>query len=322
MKLSAKTLTRLARGAMSFSCEKNIFHAYRFSEEQIKYMKSDAFDQGWTGWAMHTGCVRLEFKTDATKIAFDFVSSTWILESNTVDFIVDGKLEAVYRVDTESKGHIEHTMAAGMKKVIICLPCITPFGIKNFTLNGSFKSIKRKGEKILILGDSITHGGGPLMSSATYVNMLAMNGGYEVVGQGIAGYRYEPREPMMVADGFEPDKVVIFMGTNYYEADHIEKGYDYEKAVFEYYDKLIKLYPDTPILCVTPLWRNNGVDWERFNWCIATIKRAVARYERIKLIDGLDIVPHADEFFADKIHPNAYGSTFIAKAIEKALKEM
>jgi hypothetical protein len=57
-------------------------------------------------------------------------------------------------------------------------------------------------------------------------------------------------------------------------------------------------------------------------WCIDTIKSACARYERIKVIDGLDIVPHADEFFADKIHPTAYGSTFIAGAIEKALKQI
>ncbi|MBE6624732.1 MAG: SGNH/GDSL hydrolase family protein [Ruminococcaceae bacterium] len=322
MILSAKTLIKFARGGASYTSDKGVFRAFRFSEEQIKYMKSNAFDQGWTAWAMHTGAVRLEFKTDATKISFDYVSSSYIKESNTVDFIVDGKLEAVYRVDDSPKGHIEHTMAKGEKKIVICLPCIASFGIKKFTINGGYKSVPFPKKKILILGDSITHGGGPLMSSATYVNMLAMKTGYEIIGQGIAGYRYEPREKMMVCDGFNPDKVVVFLGTNYYEADHIEQGYDYKKAVYEYYDKLVKLYPTTPILCVTPLWRNNGVDWERFNWCIDTIKSACARYERIKVIDGLDIVPHADEFFADKIHPTAYGSTFIASAIEKALKQI
>lgn len=322
MRLSAKTLIKFARGGASYKADKGVFRAFRFSEKQIEYMCSDAFEQGWKNWAMHTGAIRLEFKTDATKISFDYVASSWIKESNTVDFIVDGRLEAVYRVDDSSKGHIEHTMKQGYKKIIICLPCITSFGIKNFTLNGGYKSVKFPSKKILILGDSITHGGGPTMSSATYVNMLAMKTGYEIIGQGIAGYRYEPRESMMVVDGFNPDKVVVFLGTNCYEASHIENGYDYKRAVYEYYDKLTRLYPETPILCVTPLWRNNNVDWERFSWCINTIKSACARYDRIKVVDGLDIVPHADEFFADKIHPTAYGSTFIANAIEKALKEI
>ncbi len=322
MKLSAKTLIKFTRGAASYSCERGCFKPFRFSEAQIKYMKSDAFDQGWTGWALHTGAIRLEFKTTATKISFDFVSSSWIKESNTVDFIIDGVLRAVHRIDDLPKGHIEHSMPEGEKSVCICLPCIASFGIKNFTINGTYKSIKRKAERILILGDSITHGGGPLMSSATYVNMLALRTGYDIIAQGIAGYRYEPREPMMIVDGFKPDKVVVFLGTNYYEACHIEKGYDYKKAVYEYYDKLVSIYPDTPILCVTPLWRNNDVDFERLHWCIDTIKSACARYDSITVLDGLDIVPHANEFFADKIHPTAYGSTFIADAIEKALKKL
>lgn len=322
MKLSAKTLIKFARGGASYTTDRGVFRAFRFTEKQIEYMRSDKFDQGWTSWAMHTGAVRLEFKTDATKISFDYVSESFIKESNTVDFIVNGRLEAVYRVDESPKGHIEHTMGEGYKKIIICLPCIAAFGIKHFTLNGGYKSVPVPSERILILGDSITHGGGPLMSSATYVNMLAMKTGYEIVGQGIAGYRYEPRESMMVADGLNPHRVVVFLGTNYYEACHIESGYDYKKAVYEFYDKLVNLYPHTPILCVTPLWRNNDVDRERFSWCIDTIKSACARYDRIKVIDGLDIIPHADEFFADKIHPTAYGSTFIAAAIEKALKEI
>ena len=322
MKISAKTLVKFAKGAMSYSFERGCFRAYRFSDEQIKYMKSDAFDQGWTSWAMHTGAIRLEFKTTATKISFDYVSASWIKESNTVDFIVNGTLEAVYRVDDTPKGHIEHSMPEGVKRICICLPCIASFGIKNFEINGTYKSVKNNSEKILILGDSITHGGGPLMSSATYVNMLALRTGYDIVAQGIAGYRYEPREPMMIADGFTPDKIVVFLGTNYYEASHLEQGYDYERAVREFYERLTKIYPDKPILCVTPLWRNNNVDWTRFNWCINTIKTRCEKYERITVLDGLDIVPHADEFFADKIHPTAYGSTFIANAIEKALKKI
>lgn len=320
MILTYKTLKKFVRGAAFCKSEGGVFRAFRFTEKQIEYMHSDKFDQGWTGWAMHTGAVRLEFKTDATKISFDYVSSSFIKESNTVDFIVDGRVEAVYRVDESPKGHIEHTMGEGYKKVIICLPCIASFGIKKFTINGGYKSIKMPKKKILILGDSITHGGGPLMSSATYVNMLAMKTGYEIVGQGIAGYRYEVRPELMVADGFEPDRVIVFLGTNYYEECHKENGYDYEKVVYEYHDKLVKLYPNTPILCVTPLWRNNDVDFERLNWCIDTIKKSCGRYEQIKVLDGLSIIPHADEFFADKIHPNAYGSTFIVNAIEKEIK--
>jgi lysophospholipase L1-like esterase len=123
----------------------------------------------------------------------------------------------------------------------------------------------------------------------------------------------------MRLDSFEPDRIVIFLGTNYYDTP-IEL-YDYKGAVEEFYKRLAELYPDTPVISITPLWRNNNVDWPRFMWCINTIKEACKPYKNVRIVDGFSLVPNVDECFADGVHPNAYGSVHLANNIKKILEK-
>ena len=120
-------------------------------------------------------------------------------------------------------------------------------------------------------------------------------------------------------DGFEPDKIIVFLGTNYYDTPF--EQYDYKGAVNEYYKRLTELYPSVPILCITPLWRNNDVDFPRLYWCINVIKEACAKFKQVTVIDGFTLVPNVDQCFSDKVHPNAYGSVYLAENLISFMKK-
>lgn len=318
MKLTAKTLNKFAKNTLYYKEERGYVTFYRYSKSQLDFMAEESYDWGWRMRAKFTGCIRLELITDATEISFEYKTSHSHERANTVDLYIDGVLTSVYKINDTLKGKIQYSLPEGEKKVTIYLPNESELAIKNFTLNGSYKSVKDKGEKIYILGDSITQGAGPDITSAAYLNILTRETGYNLLGQGIGGYRYEPRD-LTRLDGFDPDRIVIFLGTNYYDTP-IEQ-YDYKGAVEEFYKKLTELYPNTPVISVTPLWRNNNVDWPRFMWCINTIKEACAKYPNVRVVDGFTLVPNVDECFSDRVHPNAYGSMLLANNIKKILKK-
>ena len=321
MKFTGKTLKKLTKGAIYFEEDRGYFTPFRYSQAQIEYMADQSYDWGWRMRARFTGGIRLEFKTDATEIAFGYRASHSHERANTVDLYVNGVLTSVYYIEEKLKGKVEFSLPSGEKTVSIYLPCESEFAIKNFTINGGYKAIKDKGERILILGDSITQGAGPDIASAAYVHGLQRKTGYNIVAQGIGGYRFEPKD-LMTVDGFDPDKIMVFLGTNYYEAECLTRcNYDYEKSTYEYFDILTKLYPSTPILCVTPLWRTRDLNMERFEWCINTIKSACARHEQITVVDGFDMMPNVVACLSDGVHPSTYGSELLAQNLAKFMKE-
>ena len=319
MKLSNKTVKKFIKGAVYFEEEKGYLIPYKYSKAQIDYMADPSYDHGWRWRAKISGSIRMELMTDATSLSFDYTANCSHERANTYDLYIDGVLTSVYQIGENLKGHISFDLPEGNKKVTVYFPCESIAKIKNFTINGAYKSVKDKGPRILFLGDSITQGAGPEMGSASYLNTLTRMADFQALGQGIGGYRYEPCD-LMKTDGFEPDKIVVFLGTNYYETP-IE-NYDYKKAVNEYYKRITELYPNIPILSVTPLWRNNNVDMERFLWCIGTIKDACKSYPQVTVVDGFTLVPNVDQCFSDKVHPNAYGSLRLATNLFEIMKKL
>ncbi|MBO5261683.1 MAG: SGNH/GDSL hydrolase family protein [Clostridia bacterium] len=317
MRLTGKTLKRLTKGAVYFEENKGYFVPYRYSKEQIDYMARPEYDWGWRMYAGFTGGIRLEFKTDSENISFDYRASHSHERGNTVDLYINGVLTSIYKIEDRLKGKVEFTLPAGKKLVTLYLPGESKLEIKNFTLDGGYEAVKDKGQRVLVIGDSITQGAGPDFASASYLNSLQRKTGYTILDQGIGGYRFEAKDLMKVT-GFEPDKIIAFLGTNYYEC---VDTYDYERAAFDFYKRLSEIYPNTKILAITPIFRTRDLDVERFSWCINKIKDACALYPNITVADGLDLMPNVAECLADGVHPNTYGSEMIAQNLFKFIKD-
>ncbi len=319
MRLSSKTLIKFVKGAVYFENDGGYFLPYRYSKEQIDFMKDPSYDYGWRNRAKFSGGIRMELITDSTFISFDYKASDMHERANTVDLFVNGVLTSVYKIQDRLQGSIRFDLPEGENKICIYLPCESIFKIKNFTMDGGYSATKDKGRKLLVIGDSITQGAGPDITSAAYLHSLQRKTGYNILGQGVGGYRYEPRDLMKV-EGFEPDRIMVFLGTNYYDTP-IEQ-YDYKAAVEEFYVRLAELYPNTPILSVTPLWRNNNVDWDRFLWCIDTIKNVCYKHPNVTVADGFTLMPNVDACLSDGVHPNAYGSEHLAVSLAKIMKDL
>ncbi len=322
MKLSNKTLKRLVRGAIYFEEEKGYLAFHRYSKAQTEYMADPSYDYGWRNWAKFTGGIRLEFKTDSQNISFEYLASCQHERSNTVDLYIDNVLHHVYKIEDKLKGSIHFTLPKGEKTVAIFLPCESIFKIKGFTIDGSYKTTKDKRPKLLVIGDSITQGAGPEFASASYINILTREFKFNILDQGIGGYRYEAEDLMRIEE-FVPDRIMVLLGTNYYEVGAFERcGYDYAKAVKDFYQRLNQLYPSVPKLAVTPIYRTRDLDMERFMWCIDTIKAECAKYDNIYVADGFKLMPNDPVSLSDGVHPSTYGSVMLAKNLMKLMKEI
>ena len=317
MKFSNKSLFKHIKGACYYEIENGYLYPYHYSKAQFDYFAREEYDWGWRWRAHFQSCMRIELITTSTEISLDYFVKEYSSDHCTFDLYVDGVAVAVHPI-SDKRGRITFTLKEGQKRVTIYLPCDCQMGIKRFTINGTYKSVKSRGKRLRIIGDSITQGYGPFMSGVAYANILQRLTGYDILAQGIGGYRFEPQDLMRV-DGFEPDRIMVFLGTNYYEP---MESYDYKQAVEDFFVKLKELYKDIPILTVLPLWRNNNVDFERFEWCRETIRQACREHEGIYVVDGFELVPNIDECFVDKIHPNAYGCQLLAENLAKIMKDI
>ena len=322
MILSFDDLKKITKGAIYFEEKNGYFIPYRYAKKQLDYMARPEYDYGWRFRAKISGGIHFDFYTEATFLSLDYIASHTHIRSNTVDLYIDGEIKKVYYIENKRKGSIYFDLPKGNKRVTVFFPCESRLSVKNVTLDKGFLPMPEKSKKLLILGDSITQGAGPRFSSGAYVNILARELDFEILPQGVGGYRYEPCDLMRI-DGFEPDAITVFLGTNYYEKSCLERcNYDYAEAVKEYYRMICEMYKSIPITVVTPLWRNNGVDMERLLWCIDTIKNEASKYENVRVLDGFKLMPNVDECLADGVHPNEYGSVILAKNLSKHLKEI
>lgn len=323
MIISNEKLKTLFKGAVSFEEKDSYLTPMRYSREQIEYMARPEYDWGWRMRAGFTGCVRIEMITTATTLSLEYRASHSHTRSNTVDIYVDNDLVESYAIRDKLEGKITVSLKTeekqnGEKRLVRAyMPCECRFDIKNVEIDATECEPTPKAEKtMLIFGDSITQGAGPALSSYAYANILQRLTGYEIIAQGIGGYRFEPQDLRRV-EGVEPDMLLVFLGTNYYEIACEKTGYDYKQATEQYFARLTELYNDTPITVITPLYRTNAYEWERFLWCIQTIKNACKPY-KIKVIDGFDLMPSDTKYLADGVHPNIMGTVCIANKIFEA----
>ena len=316
MKASRQTFKKFIKGALAIRDEGAYICPLTYEEEQIK-MFIEVDPAGW-GWrSQFSAGTRIELKTDATELYFDYTSREFSSTDNTFDLYVDGVLQVVHKIEKPGFERVTYKMREGWKLVQIYFPTDCRVGVKNFNINGAYKTVKDKGEKVLLIGDSITQGYGTFMSGAAYANVLQRKMGYNMISQGIGGLPF--KDCVLYKGEYVPDKIIIALGTNYYDAPDI---YDYEKETVHFFKKLNELYGDKEIVYISPLWRDNDVDWDRFTWCIETATNEALKYDNVTVIDGFDLVPHVHECFCDKIHPNAYGSELYASNLAFVLKEI
>ncbi len=312
MKLSNNTLQKLVKGAVRFETENGYLVAHRLTEAQLEHLertKDFYFDRGH-----HSAGMRIELKTDASKISFDY-KFAYAASHSSLDLYVNGVLHTIMHTqDMGSKGKAVFTLPEGKKLVTVYLPIDQQFLIKNFQIEGKYESVKSSAPRVLWIGDSITQGFGAFLTSYTYQNVVSRLLKYDSVNQGIGGYHYDC-EYVPVFDGYKPDKIIVALGTNGYQSsESIEK-------IAPFYKRLHEVYPDTSVLSITPLWRPDMQKKEPMLALSATIKKESEKYGYLS-VDGFTLIENVKEFFHDTVHPNIMGMQLYGRNLADVIKRL
>lgn len=312
MKLTNEQLKSIYFGALYFKeTEDGWLQAFQYTESQMEYFKNAfAF---WYDRCFATTAKTLEMKTTAKNISFEY-KYIWRGSEDSVELWVEGLATQIqYVKDMGEEGTVSFTLPEGEKNVVIYLPADATVWIRNFELDGEYTPAQ-KGEKVLWIGDSITQGFGPLRSACTYVSVANRLLNYDIINQGIGGYVYD-KNTMVPMDGYRPDKIIIAMGTNQF-------GSETMKDVEAYYCSLKEVYGDTPVVCVSPIWRGDCPDrYDVFVRFCENVKQIAAKYANVTVVDGFTLVPHLSEYYLDNLHPNVLGMELYGRNLVDAIKK-
>lgn len=70
------------------------------------------------------------------------------------------------------------------------------------------------------------------------------------------------------------------------------------------------------MLVITPIWRLDfNLDAEELVKTRDIIKSVCAKYSNISVLDGFDILPSDNSFFADGLHPNSFGASIYGATV-------
>ncbi|MBR3524212.1 MAG: SGNH/GDSL hydrolase family protein [Lachnospiraceae bacterium] len=321
-------------GAYSFEeTEDGWLQAFQYSKPQMEYFKG-AFDF-WYDRCMATTAKTIEFVTGATKLSFDY-RFIWLGSPDSFELSVDGQIaKIVYVKDIlDKKGHmlrkkedgypvwefpidgsIVWELPEGKKHVTVYLPADATVLLRNFEVNAAVERPEKK-EKVLWLGDSITQGYGPLRSTMTYVSVANRLLDYDIINQGIGGYVYD-KKSLMKMEGYQPDKIIVALGTNQFQSETM-------KDVEEYYERLEEIYGDEiPVLCITPIWRGEQPEgYAKFVSFCENIKKIAGSYKNVTVLDGFSLVPHLMEYYLDGLHPNCLGTENYGRNLVEAIRKL
>lgn len=314
MKLTNEELKKYYYGAYSFKeTDDGYLQAYQYTDAQMDYFRE--VSDFWYERCFASTSKTIEFITEATKISFDY-KIIWIGSTDSFEVTVDGIVTQIFYVkDIEKEGKLEFELPEGSKQVTVYLPADATAIIKNFEVNAEIDKVI-KNAKVLWLGDSITQGYGPLRSSCTYVSVANRILNYDIINQGIGGYVYD-KKSLMKMDGYNPDKLIVSLGTNQF-------GCETMVDIEEYYERLFEIYgKDIPVLCIIPIWRGDVENGEPtlIKFC-ENLKKIVARYSNIQMVEGWKLVPHLPEYFLDNLHPNQLGAEVYGRNLVAEIQKL
>ena len=310
MKADFELIKQLTSGAAVIKENNGFYEFFRMTDQQGEILK-DINDFYMKSTA--TSGIKMDFITDAEALEF---SGRFAEGSSRKFAYFDIYVNGVLVAHPGTADHLQNpdfTVSLPLNgkdnRVTIYFPCIAKAAIKSFELINAtwFKPI-RKHRKIICYGDSITQGYDAEYPSFAYANILADALDAEIFNKAIGAEVFNP--PFADApDEYTPDIISIAYGTNDWSkqvtAENIEKN------ATDFVKNLRKHYPDTPIIAILPIWRkdmNESRNAGQLCNAITVLKKVYAKFDKITVVEGMPLVPHLPEFYADGyLHPNDTG---------------
>lgn len=283
----------------------------RFTDKQFTHYKSK--DISFENRARATAGVSMEFYTDKETVDFNYTNGYFSRRYVGFDYYEDDifKKHIEEALDT-TKGHIQFIKTKkGRSKVTIYIPNLSQVKIKDVDF-GDYEPVTEKHkEKILFLGDSITQGMVAYNPSLTFCTQVARALDASSLNRGVGGAKHEVNS-LDEDDRYEPTKIFIAYGINDIALlTDISQVTDALRETEKYYIRLKEIYKKAAIYVMTPIWclRTEEDNWFKDVFDLYRKEQAsIACSCGMKVLDGLDLVPHDTRYFQDQsVHPNDAG---------------
>ena len=320
MKLSFDQIRSVTRGVVRMEEVDGLIHFHRFTEAQSKLYEQR--DPDFYRKSKATSGVILEFDTDSQNLTLDVAvasssSRRYVVHSIFVNDQRIGQMTAILPENVDFMDmNGSFCLGDGMKRVKICMPWTASSRLREMTLDAGAALIPVQKEKtIFFFGDSITQGYDAFSPENSYASQITKWLDWNAINKAIAGEIFFP-DLAAAPDAFTPDLISVAYGTN-----------DWSKCTCEelrencqgFYRNLRKIYPDTKIVVLAPLWRNdmNREDGACPFRQVAELLRATAEeIGNTVFIDCFEFIPQeARCFSADLLHPSDEGFHYYVKEL-------
>ena len=328
MKLSIEQIRSIAKGCVRVTEADGKIQLLRFTKEQEEmYLVSNV---GFYDKTFATAGVRLEFITDSPSISLKVDVSR--SSSRTVfshSLVVDGQRKYTLGADLADSPDTHVTLEGsfalgeGEKKVVVYFPWSVRSEIISLDIdNGAFVRPVEHTAKILLFGDSITHGYDAKYPSEAYSSLITDARDAEGLNKGIGADKFNAPIGGM-EESYVPDIITVAYGTNDWSGGNRER---FERESRGFYTNLSKTYPDSKIFALAPIWRGN---WEKITGVgkLEDVEKMFSDIAKdipnMTVINCIDFVPHSAEMFSpDVLHPNSLGFSHYAMGLVKAINEL
>ncbi len=311
MKLTKNQLEKVAFGYEQFIEADGFYNFLRFTEEEFKTYQTYR-NQDLNAKALSPAGVRLSFITNSQTFSITFrCFKSSSRPFGYFDVYENGVLTNHFGFDNID-GEITTCTAKlsnGEKHVEVYFPWAVAVEFKDVLLddNSTITPVKRN-KNILCYGDSITHGYDAIYPSLSYSSKLAKKLDADIYNKAIGGEIFFP-ELSACKPSRNYDYVTVAYGTNDWSICCKENFINHATKFFK---NLYSNFKNTPVYVITPIWRTDNdreplIDIPFFKMH-DIIKDFCKDYPNFKVINGVDLTPHLEEFFSDKyLHPNDLG---------------
>jgi len=318
MQLTVEQIKSVTFGALKIEETAQGLCFYKCTKKQIDawYAIYDAFGERAE---KTTPGVRLDFHTDSKKLCFE--------AKGGFEVYIDDLFRAKYDFEEESHAELDLCDPLGDPldevRVTLIMPSHFVGGyLKSVSLDhGAFVRPHVFDKKILFIGDSITQGWDSGYDSLSYAWRVMRFFNADAVIHGVGGGLFH--ETVFDSIRFDPDIVVIALGTNNFGNKINPTFEDMRVNVSAFLDHIAAEYGDKKVFCISPIWRAaQKKSMGHFRDCRRVVIEEATRRGFIH-INGLDMVPPDPAFFADDVplHPNALGFGIYAENLIRKMQK-
>lgn len=279
----------------------------RFTEAQLNYYRSCGQSAEIRAACLSGAFIGVESKSKVIEI--EFIIKGRARNYLGFDLEVDDRVIKSIRIDLlpemeKMKLKLFQFPDEKTRKIKLYLPVSVAIEILSFSAEG--QPLKSPEKKLLCLGDSITQGMDAVFPFCTFPVITAKILNADLINQGVGGQIFDEKT-IDENFPFQPDIITVAYGVNdWYRDFTIEK---IEKSVFSYLEKLKKVFHQSKIFVITPVWTNVEDQTKAAGNLqdVRNIIENIAQSTGCNVIDGLSLVPHNNFYFVDGIHPNETG---------------